>query len=290
MSLKHLVLILLLSSCIFALDLKNNYTISHLDFNASHIDPYIQNDFIIYRFEKNQHIKAFTSSKLLQNLQDSGLLLEDKSRGIVHINRSSSLDYEPIREKIRAFYRGYYPEIKIKEISFKQNSFIERALGGYELDFKKNAYLYHQSTLQLTSKRNKKRHFLSYELKAYINVFKASHNLNRGTILTPIDLNYKEEEFKRFTSLPVQDNLKVKMRLKKRLAKGKILYLNDMQRLPSVLKGKNVSVRFTSGQVHLEFQATCLEDGHIGDEVNIKRKDGKRLKAKVINTNLVEIQ
>jgi len=290
LSLKHLILFLSLSSCIFALGLKDTYTISHLDFNASHIDPSIQNDFIIYRFEKNQHKKSFTSSRLLLSLQGSGLLLEDNTKGIVHVNRSSSLDLGPLKEKIKAYYHGFYPKMRIKEISFKQNSFVENSLDEYELGFKKNAYLYNHSSLRLTSKKKKKRHFLSYELKAYIKVFKASHNIKRGKILTPNDLNHQEELFKRFTSLPLQGHLKEKMRLKKRLLKGKTLYLNDMQILPSVLKGKRVNVRFISGQVRLEFQAICLEDGQIGDEVNIKRKDGKRLKAKVINTNLVEIQ
>ena len=290
MSLTHIVLFIVLSSTLFSQELKTTYTISGLDFNASHISPSVKKDFTVYTFEESKHQKAFTSSKLILRLQEKGLALEDKSKGIVHVKRKSGLDFKSLREKIERYYQNYYPHMKISDISFKQGSYIEELSDDYELKFKKNAHMYSRSSLQIISRKNKKRHFINYELNALIKVFKASHNIKRGKILTPLDLKVQEEAFTRFKGIPLQGSLKSNFRLKKRLIDGKILYQNDIEKLPDVLKDKNVNVRLVSGLVHLEFQAISLEDGHIGDKITIKNKEGKRLKATVISPHLVEIQ
>ena len=285
-----MVLFFLLSSNIFSLELKDSYTISGLDFNASHIVPSIKEDFIIYQFEENRHQKSFTSSKLVLRLQDKGLELEDESKGIVHLKRKSGLDYTVLREKIKLYYQNYYPHIRISDITFRQGTYIKELSNDYELKFKNNAYLYGRSSLQLISKTDTKRHFINYELSAFIKVFKASHNIKRGKILTQLDLKYQEVPFTRLKGLPLQDALGSNIRLKKRLVEGRIVYQHDIEKLPDVIKDKSVNVRLISGQVHLQFQAICLQDGHIGDEVTIKKKDGKRLRAKVVSRFLVEIQ
>jgi len=290
LSLKLFLFFVSLPALLFSLTLKENYTINGLDFKASSIDASISNDFIIYHFEKNKHVKSFTSQKLLKRLKDKGLELEDKTKGIVHIYRSSQLDYAPITQAIKDYYHDFYPNMHIKNILYSKKNFIQELSTDYTLQFKKKAYLYHRSNLQLLYTKTDKRHFISYTIEATLKVFKARNNINRGKLLTPLDLRSENEVFKRFKSLPIQTALKGRLRLKKRLIKGKIVYLRDIEKLPDVLKNKEVNVRFISGNVHLEFLAISLEDGHIGEEINIKKRDGKRLKAKVISPNFVEIQ
>jgi len=289
LALSHILLFIILSSHLFSLELKSTYAVSGLEFNASHVVPSIKDDFIIYTFQENHHQKTFTSSKLLLHLQEKGLMLEDKSKGIVHIKRQSGIDYGKLKKEVTAYYQEYYPQIKISHIEFKQNSYIKKLLPDYQLKFKNNAYLFNRSSLQIISKESKKRYFINYELTATIKVFKASHNIKRGKILTQLDLKYQVETFTRLKGQPLQGSLSSSIRLKKRLVKGKILYNHDIEKLPDVIKDKSVNVRLISGKVHLEFQAICLQDGHIGDEVIIKKRDGKRLKAKVISPYLVEI-
>ncbi len=172
----------------------------------------------------------------------------------------------------------------------KPYGFIEELPKKYKLNFKPNSYLYNRSNVVLNSEQTKQRYFLSYELHATMKLFKARHNINRGKILTRLDLIYKDENFKRFQGLPVRDLDSAKLRIKKRLAKGKILYMHDIEELPYVLKNRPVNVRLIYGNVHLEFQAISLEDGHKGEYVFIKKADGKKLKSKVINRNLVEVE
>ena len=281
---------MILVSYTFSLELKSEYRVHDLDFNASSIDPSIKEDFIIFHFEKSRHQKSYTSSKLIKILNEKGISVIDKSKGIVHLKRHSDLDYTPLKQEIKDYYLSFYPDMHIQDIIIKSGSFIQRLPQEYKLIFKKSAYLYPRSSLQVLSSQDNKRHFLSYELKATIKLFKASHNINRGKILSQTDLIYKEEVFTRLKALPLQSVLKGRHRLKKRLIGGKVIYLSDIEKLPAVIKNKSVNVRLISGNVQLEFQAISMEDGYIGDEVFIKKRDGNRLKAKVISTNLVEIQ
>ncbi|HIC44739.1 MAG TPA: flagellar basal body P-ring formation protein FlgA [Sulfurimonas sp.] len=290
MSLKFLFLFILSSSFLFSLGLKNDYKVEGLDFNASHIDPSIKNDFLIYHFEENRHQKTFTSSKLLLRLQNEGMNLEDETKGLVHVKRNSKIDYSSISNKIKTYYHTYYPQMFITDIKYLQNTFIQDLGKDYTLKFKNKAYLYQRASLQLFSANTGKRHFITYELEASLKVFKASHNINRGKLLTPLDLRNENIVFKRFKGLPVQMALKGRLRLKKRLVEGKVVYLHDIEKLPDVLKNKEVNVRYISGNVQLEFIAISLEDGYISEEINIKKRDGKRLKARVISPNLVEIK
>jgi flagella basal body P-ring formation protein FlgA len=160
----------------------------------------------------------------------------------------------------------------------------------YSLEFKNNAFRYAKSSVQVHDLHSKKRYFLKYSLKATVKLFKARHNINRGRILTQIDVRYAPIEFTRLKSMPFDFKQKTDIRLKKRLLKGKIIYNKDVEQLPAVLKGSLVLVSLVTGTVHLEFQATALRDAHIGDEIYVEKRDKKRLRVKVIGKNQVEIQ
>jgi flagella basal body P-ring formation protein FlgA len=288
--LRLFLLSLLISSSLYAVALKSEYTITGLEFNASTVDPQISNDFVIYHFDQNRHKKTFTASRLLHTLEKGGLQIEDASRGIIHVKRTSNVDMAPVVEKVKDYYHSYFPDMHIEKVSLVTSSFIQKLPQHYTLDFKPNAYLYSHSSFKILSEESKKRFFVRYEIQAKMKLFKARHNINRGKILTQKDLLSAQTEFERLKGFPLMSLTQQQVRVKKRLAKGTILYQHDIEPLPSVLKDKPVNVRLISGKVHLEFQATCLDDAVIGEYVYIEKSDGKKLRAKVIHKNLVEIE
>lgn len=288
--LRLILLSLFISSSLSAITLKSEYAIDGLEFNASTVDPKISNDFLIYRFDQNRHKKTFTSSRLLQTFSERGLQIEDASRGIVHVKRTSHVDMEPVAQQVQDYYHSYFPDMNIDKVLLDTSSFIQELPQDYRLIFKPNAYLYNHSSFKILSETSAERFFVRYKVQAKMKLFKARHNINRGKILTPKDLVSTETEFKRFKGFPLFSLPQQQVRLKKRLAEGKILYQHDLEPLPSVLKDKPVNVRFISGKVHLEFQATSLDDAGIGEYVYIEKTDGKKLKAKVVSKNLVEIE
>jgi flagella basal body P-ring formation protein FlgA len=288
--LKSFLLLSFFCVSVFSAELKADYTISSQELNASVIFPQIKDDFSIYKFSKHRYKKSFSSAVLIQAFKEHNVLLEDKSQGIIHFKRATSLDLTPLKEKIKAYYLSYYPSMKITSVTFKLHSFMQKLPSAYTLDFKPNAYQYKKSTLQLTLPKSKKRHFISYEIHASVKLFKASHNINRGKILKPIDLVYTNEPFERLNGSILRALDESDLRVKKRLNEGRILYEEDLETVPSVLKNKTVYARMVSGNVHLEFQAKSLQDGQVGDIVLIQKSDKQRLKARVIGRNLVQIE
>ncbi len=270
--------------------LQSHYTFAGSELNASLIDPEIADDFTIYTFEENRNRKSFSAESLIKLFDEHNLNLSDKSRGIVHFERGSSVSLEPIINDIKAYYLNYYPQMQIKSIHLHSNTPVVQLPEEYSLSFKPNAYKYNRSSLIMNSKELNTRLFFHYTLEATVKVFKASHNINRGTILNYIDLKYTSVPFKRLTGTPLRGIDTNRVRLKKRIPKGKTLYEHDVELLPSVLKNKTVYARFSNGNVHLEFQATSLQDGRLGDVILIQKKDNTRLKAKVVGTNQVEIE
>jgi len=288
--LKTLLLLSFFCICVFSADLKADYTISSQELNASAIFPQIKDDFSIYKFARHRYKKSFSSAVLIQTFKEHDILLEDKSQGIIHFKRATSLDLTPLKEKIKAYYLSYYPSMQIASITFQLHSFMQNLPAEYVLNFKPKAYQYKKSTLQLNVPKSKKRFFISYEIHANVKLFKASHNINRGNILKPIDLVYTNEPFERLNGSILRALDENDIRAKKRLHEGKIVYEKDFETVPSVLKNKTVYARMISGNVHLEFQAKSLQDGQIGDIVLIQKSDKQRLKAKVIGKSLVEIE
>ena len=269
---------------------KTDYNIKSLDFNASSIDPNIKDDFILYRFENNQHKKAFTSKKIISKFKEHGLELTSKEPGIIHVQRVSTIDYSPIKEAIKSYYLKHLPTLKVNKINLQLNGFIKELPLAYTLNFKPKAFLYNTSTVQMLPSQTKQRYFISYKIQGTIKLFKASHNINRGKILTKLDLSFKQEKFSRLKNLPLVQFDGSHLRANKRLLKNRVVYEHDIEALPFVLKGKPVNVRLISGLVHLEFQATALADANKNEFVFIKRSDGKKLRAKVVNRNLVEVK
>ena len=286
---KYIIFALLITN-LFSANLKNAYTISSPEFNASTIDSSIKNDFIIYTFNKNRHKKSFNAKDLAELFKEHHLDLDTTSTRLVHVKHVSNVNLQAIKDAVKAYYLEIYPSMKIKYVDIKTSNFIEVLPKQYNLVFKSNAFRYATSTLQIQDLQSRKRYFLNYTIKATIRLFKARHNINRGRILTQIDVLYGPVEFKRLKAMPFDYKQKTDIRLKKRLLKGKIIYNKDIELLPAVLKGSLVLVSLVNGTVHLEFQATALRDAHIGDEIYVEKRNKKRLRVKVIGKNLVEIQ
>ena len=127
------------------------------------------------------------------------------------------------------------------------------------------------------------------KLKSKIKLFKARNNINRGKILSPVDAVYTNENFTRLKHALLRSLHGKNLRVKKRIAVGKIIYQRDVEQLPIVLKKKVVNAKLVSGSIQLEFQAVSLQDGYLNDIIEIKKSDGKVLKAKVIGKNMVEV-
>jgi len=210
---KYIIFFFLLTN-LFSASLKSSYTIFSNEFNASVIDNSIKNDFIIYTFDKNRHKKSFYAKELVQLFENRHLKLEPSPVKLIHVKHVSNVNLNPIKQAIREYYLSFYPKMRISSIEIKASSFIDALPLDYHIEFKSNAYRYASSSLFLKDTKQKKRYFINYRLFAELKLLKARHNINRGKILSQIDVISSYIKFKRLKAKPFTFKKKQTLELK----------------------------------------------------------------------------
>ena len=76
----------------------------------------------------------------------------------------------------------------------------------------------------------------------------------------------------------------------RKLTQDTIITTKDIEDLNLVKRGSNVSVTFFDKNINISFSAKALQNGKLNDIITVQKNDQKKLKAKVIEKNRVEIQ
>jgi len=71
---------------------------------------------------------------------------------------------------------------------------------------------------------------------------------------------------------------------------NEILTIRDVEKRNLVLRGATVSVKLLDNNMNIEFSAQALEDGKLNDIITVQNSKERKMKAKVIGQNLVEVQ
>jgi flagella basal body P-ring formation protein FlgA len=139
-------------------------------------------------------------------------------------------------------------------------------------------------------KCNKLNYFFKYFISATLDVYKANHQIKKDRIIDSNAFRKERIAFKTIYSFPLY-NLKDKsLMAKQTIAKDKILTSAMVVPVPDVRRKETVNCFIQDGSVHIEFSATALQNGYIGDEITLKREDGKALRGVVVRKNLVKIK
>ena len=77
---------------------------------------------------------------------------------------------------------------------------------------------------------------------------------------------------------------------KHHIKQNSIITMRDVEALNIVRKNSNVSVSLSSEGISITFSAKALQDGKLNDIITIQKQNKKRLKAKVVGKNRVEIR
>ncbi len=80
------------------------------------------------------------------------------------------------------------------------------------------------------------------------------------------------------------------LRSKSFLNRGEILTLEEVESLPVLFSGDEVTAEKNFGSVYVTIQAFAREDGRIGDKIKIKTVDNKQFTAKILSGKKVYIE
>ena len=131
-----------------------------------------------------------------------------------------------------------------------------------------------------------------FSVQALRNVYVAKKVINRHKKLNNSDFTMLSEDVAKLAGEPVLSNLSDnKFRLKKKLNKGRILLLRDIELAPDVVKGQEVVVDVFHSAIKLQITAIASDDGFMGDVVTLRNKRSERtFKAVVTGPNRLEIR
>lgn len=119
----------------------------------------------------------------------------------------------------------------------------------------------------------------------------ARHQINAGSTLGAGDfITQKCDALSlRAALLPAKAKL-ANYQVRRTIDAGSPLYWNDLDARPLVLKGKTVSVLAEQGALSITMRAKAMEDGALGDIVNVRNLDSnKRIQGEVVDENTVRV-
>ena len=136
----------------------------------------------------------------------------------------------------------------------------------------------------------KKKIFFDYYIDADVSVFLPRKNIKKGTELSTTNTLRKTILLDKFRAMPLQDVRRGTIQTKHHIKQNNIITLRDIEPLSIIKRDSMVNVNISSKGISITFIAKALQDGKLNDIITIQKNNGKRLKARVIGKNRVEIE
>ena len=246
----------------------------------------------LIKLPKNRKRWIIPTYKLIDTLNRLGISVKKPVPSTITFEKKVDIDLSPLKKELEKLYRREYPTINIEDISISATS---QNIEDFKFDKSNcllklsNAMLRH-SKGTFVVKCSKKHYFFKFQIDATMQVYKANHQIKKDRI---IDSNIVRKEsiiFKTFYSPPLY-NLKGKeIMAKQNIPKDRVVTLSMVVPVPAVKKHEMVNCFIQDGAVRIELSAEAMQNGYIGDEIILKRADGKSLRGVVLRKNLVEIK
>ena len=282
-------LFLFISVQIFALTLGDSYYVDSKNIKLQDIIPDASYDLTLYKIEANRYTKKIKSDELIELLKEHGIRDLVASSRYVHFTQKSPIDTSKIKTEIIKYYTSKYPSIDIKSISLTSRGYIQELPKDYEVHLQSKAYLRNDGTLSIKT-IDKKKLFFDYVLDAQLSIYIAKREVQRGTRLSLVNMTKTNIKLDEFKAIPIDDTHLNMSQSKRKFKTDTIITTRDIHDLTLVKRGSNVNVSFYDKHINISFSAKALQNGKLNDIITVEKRNKKRLSAKVLAKNKVEVQ
>ncbi|MEA2100422.1 MAG: flagellar basal body P-ring formation chaperone FlgA [Campylobacterota bacterium] len=286
---KFLLLLTLVSQLYSEPILNKIYYIDSNQVMLSHIIPHPKNDIKLFNIDKNRYSKKITSKRLINILKNHGYESYISEHRFIKFIKKSDIDTSKMKNRIKEFYLQHYANIKIKKILVEPRGYVKSLPQNYSVSIPSRAHLSNLGIIHIKTLKNKK-FFFNYTVDATINSFTARQNIKKGSELSPLNTKKANVVFSKYRATPLQVINKSTLQAKNHIKKDSVITTRDVVMLDVVKRNSMVIVILNSSNIAITFSAKALQNGKSGDIINIQKSNGKRLKARVIGRNRVEIQ
>ena len=229
--------------------------------------------------------------KIKEYLSALGITHVQSQAKVIQFKLQTPKEYPNLKKLLKQRYLQHYPtltisNIEIKPTSTRANSF--SYIPSCQLSLPQRALRKNQGSFVL--KCGKMRHFFQYRINGTIGVYKANHQIKKDRIITLKDVKPAIIPFETFYALPITQTKIGEVIARQHIPKGKVITEMMVTAIPAVFKHHPVRCFYNDGAVHIEFEGKALQNGFIGETILIKKSDGKALRGRVVDKNMVEIQ
>ena len=181
-------------------------------------------------------------------------------------------------------YKGYEYEILQMPGSYKKIELLEPE------EFNLSGNLIYIPVKLIAKSGRTVKSILTVRLKLYKNVLAAAKQIGRREKLSANDFKLKKVDAAQIKGTPLSSLSEIgSLRSKTIIKQGEVVIKEMLEPVPVINIGDPVNAKYVSGNVIVSFEAFSRQEGIAGETITVITKDKKQFKAKVIDSNNVNI-
>lgn len=288
--LKALVLSLFLLTSLYAkTTLDETIMIQENTINISDIIPHAMSDATLYQLDANRYTKRIKAQDVIEKLKEYGYHNIEASSRYINFIKQSPVNLKPIEEHILHYYKEHYPSMRFNSLRVTPRGYVEEMSHNYTIVLSKKAHLKRSGTLYVKTD-DKKKIFFDYTIDVVVSVSITKESVKQGNAFSKANTTLKQITLERFRDDPVLIEPQTSLQAKHHIRANEIITIRDVAERTLILRGARISVKLLDANMNIEFSAEALEDGKLNDIITIQNAKGKKMRAKVVGQNLVEVQ
>jgi len=280
---------LIIFSRLFAYELAENYTYKSPTLYSDDLFPKLSKKFEILKIPEDKTQYRINAQIIVKTFELNGIEINATKVRYVNFTQQSFVDLNPLKHQLEILLRGQYPSIRIDDITIIPRGYLASLSQKSRGVFDENVFNNSKGTFYIVDEHGVRR-YLDYSVRATLNVLHTNQKITRLERLSGFNTQIKQIPFGSFQDTPLTTLPDQPSRFRSNLRCGELLTLRNIQTIPLVLKNSKVIVEIHNDTVIVEFGATATQEGSLYDIITIQKNDGKRVRAKVIGENRVELQ
>lgn len=286
---KLFLFFLLFSNLLYSDTLQQSYFFTDPILKSNDLNVSCPKNFEILRIPDGKSSYRVNAQIIVKTFELNGCTIDSGKTKYVNFTKRSHIDYTQLQDQITSYFMANYPTMSIASIHIIPHGYTESLPPNAHAVFDKESYRQNKGTFYVPDSSGI-RHYFDYSLDATLEVLHVTQKTSRKDILSITNSTLKSIPFTSFRGKPLTKIPETSYRFRSSLNEDAIITDRHIEPRPLVMRGSKVSAQVKSNTVIVEFIATATQEGALYDIITIEKADGKRVRAKIIGDNTVELQ
>jgi flagellar basal body P-ring formation protein FlgA len=271
-----------------AYELHEDYLFESQIIYSNDLFPDLTQKFEILRIPDDQTRYRINAQIISKSFELHGIAIDTAKVRYVNFTRKSPIDFTPLQQQLSNALMKRYPTMTIEHITIAPRGYLKSIPKGVQAVYDPKFFQSAKGTFYIPDEQGV-RCYLDYLVTGNITVLHTTQKVSRKDPLNGSNTQRLEIPFSIFKDIPITELPAAPYRFRSTLKENTLLTERTVEPIPLVLQGQKVTVVVQTGTVSIEFGATATQEGALYDMITVQKSDGKRVKAKVIGENRVEL-